>query len=149
MTGTSTIDYIIIMVLLISFVVIGILVASSVFHFSLLAIGQTNPSLTGSPAQCNISAVNVSTPTKTDYFRVTVSEGSPGLNYSVYAEIPPLTGPVFAGAYFVGSSIFSQDFQLQPGNNIFIGNTTGSSVEIGGQTYKSGGFCESIVQIKS
>ncbi len=146
--ATSTVEYVIIVILLVVFVAIGAMIAFSVFHFSLLGIGHTSPSLTSNPAPCNISLQNISTASKPNYFRLTVSEGSLGLNYTVFAGIGnAYVSPTRVGNYVVGLGVFSQDFQLAAPSNVFVANTTGSSVAVDGETYNAGGECTSIVQI--
>ena len=147
--GTSAVDYFIIVILLISFLIIGVVIASSVFHFALLPSGLIT-SGSGAPAPCTVNVTNVSTLSNPNTFKITVSEGSPGLTYRVYMNninSGDPSGLELIGNYSVGISSFSRDFTPADSaiSTIIIGNTTGSNVSIDGVKYSAGGTCESEI----
>ncbi len=148
--GTSGIEYFIVIILLISFLIIGVVIASSVFHFAILPSGIIT-SGSGSPVQCNASVVNVSTVNHQNEFKITISDGSPGLVYSVYANnINSASNPsslVLIGNYTSGINTFSKTITIEDPsmNTIIIGNTTGSNVSIDGVIYSAGGECQTEI----
>ncbi|MCL4391320.1 MAG: hypothetical protein M1284_00855 [Candidatus Parvarchaeota archaeon] len=144
--GASAVEYFIVVILLISFLVIGVVIASSVFHFALLPSGIIT-SGNGSPAPCTVNVTNISSPSSGNTFKITVSEGSPGLTYKVYMNNINGGDPSaleLVGNYSVGISSFSREFTPVDSaiNTIIIGNTTGSNVSIDGVKYSAGGTCE-------
>jgi hypothetical protein len=146
--GTSAVDYFIIIILLISFFVIGVVITSSVFHFAILPSGLITGG-SGSPVACNINITNISTGSEPNTFKITVSEGSPGLVYNVFASNTVNNPSALSriGNYTAGLNSFSDDLPINnPGiNTVIIGNTTGSKVSVNGVKYSAGGTCETEI----
>ena len=146
--GTSLVDYFIVIILLISFLIIGVVIASSVFHFAILPSGIVN-SGSGSPAPCNANVTNISTSSQQNRFKIVVSDGSPGLVYSVFASnLNSNPSNIYRiGNYTAGINSFSGDFTIKDPsmNTIIIGNTSGSNVSIDGVKYSAGGTCETEI----
>ena len=147
--GTSAVEYFVVVILLIAFLVIGVVIASSVFHFAIFPSGIIT-SGSGSPTACSANITNVSTPSKQNTFKVTVSEGSPGLIYEVFASNTVQSNPSSLskiGNYTAGINSFSTDLTIiNPKiNTIIIGNTSGSNVSIDGVKYSAGGTCETEI----
>ena len=150
--GTSAVEYFIVIILLISFLVIGVVIASSVFHFAILPAGVITSS-SGSPVTCSANVTNISTSSEHNLFKITVSDGSPGLIYRVFAsninknnKINP-SALSFIGNYTAGINSFSTDITIvDPGiNTVIIGNTSGSNVSIDGVKYSAGGTCKTEI----
>ncbi len=145
--GASAVEYFIVVILLISFLVIGVVIASSVFHFAIFPSGVIT-SGSGSPVPCSATVTNVSTASKPNTFKITVSDGSPGLLYKVFAsntaKSPSLS---VIGNYTAGIDSFSTDLTIvNPSiNTVIIGNTSGSNVSIDGVKYSAGGTCETEI----
>ena len=146
--GTSAVDYFIVIILLISFLIIGVVIASSVFHFAILPSGII-ASGSGSPAACNANVTNISTPSKQNTFKITVSDGSPGLVYNVLGSNTQSKPSAISriGNYTAGLNLFSVDITIKnPGiNTVIIGNTSGSNASIDGVKYSAGGTCETEI----
>lgn len=147
--GASAVEYFIVVILLIAFLVIGVVIASSVFHFAILPSGVITSS-SGSPVACSASVTNVSTSSKQNTFEITVSDGSPGLIYRVFASNTNKNDPSalsVVGNYTAGINSFSVNLTIvDPGiNTIIIGNTSGSNVSIDGVKYSAGGTCETEI----
>ncbi|MEM0143073.1 MAG: hypothetical protein QXL94_03865 [Candidatus Parvarchaeum sp.] len=149
MKGASAVEYFIVVILLIAFLVIGVVIASSVFHFAIFPSGVIT-SGTGSPVICNVNITNISTASKQNTFKITVSEGSPGLVYKVFANNVLQSSPDTIseiGNYTAGINSFSKDLTLiDPNiNTIIIGNTSGSNVSVDGVKYSAGGTCQTEI----
>ena len=132
--GTSAVEYFIVVILLISFLVIGVVIASSVFHFAIFPSGVIT-SGSGSPVPCSANVTNISTPSKQNTFKITVSDGSPGLIYRVFASNTAKSSSLSViGNYTAGIDSFSTDLTIvNPNiNTVIIGNTSGSNVSIDG-----------------
>lgn len=147
--GASGIEYFIVIILLISFLIIGVVIASSVFHFAIFPAGRISSS-SGSPLPCSINVTNISNANNPNTFKIEVSDGSLGLVYKIYMNNVNSSNPSnikAVGNYTVGINSFSKSFQIKnPGiNTIIIGNTTGSNVSIDGVKYTAGGQCESEI----
>jgi hypothetical protein len=144
--GSSAIETFIVIILFISFLVLGVVIASSVFHFSLLPTGIVSTG-TGNPVPCSVNITNLSTASKPNVFHVSVSDGAVGLVYKVYMNNIIASDPgkiELVGNYSVGTSSFSKTFtpvDLST-NTVIIGNTSGSNVSVDGIVYKAGGKCE-------
>ncbi len=147
--GTSAVDYFIVIILLIAFFVIGVVITSSVFHFAILPSGLIAGG-SGSPVACNANVTNISTNSKQNTFKITVSEGSPGLIYNVFASNTVQSNPSSLsriGNYTAGINSFSEDLTIINAeiNTVIIGNTSGSTVSIDGIKYSAGGTCETEI----
>ncbi|MGC8533046.1 MAG: hypothetical protein ACP5MV_00210 [Candidatus Parvarchaeum sp.] len=145
--GASAVEYFIVVILLIAFLVIGVVIASSVFHFAIFPSGVIT-SGSGSPVACSVNVTNISTPSKQNTFKITVSEGSPGLIYKVFASNTAKSASLsIIGNYTAGISSFSTDLTIaNPSiNTVIIGNTSGSNVSIDGIKYSPGGTCETEI----
>ncbi|MCL5976093.1 MAG: hypothetical protein M1580_00655 [Candidatus Parvarchaeota archaeon] len=145
--GTSAVEYFIVVILLISFLVIGVVIASSVFHFAIFPSGVIT-SGSGSPVPCSANVTNISTPSKQNTFKITVSDGSPGLIYRVFASNTAKSSSLSViGNYTAGIDSFSTDLTIvNPNiNTVIIGNTSGSNVSIDGVRYSAGGTCETEI----
>lgn len=145
--GASAVEYFIVVILLIAFLVIGIVIASSVFHFAIFPAGVIT-SGSGSPVACSVNVTNVSTNSEPNTFKVTVSEGSPGLIYKVFASNTAKSASLsIIGNYTAGINSFSTDLTVKNPdiNTIIIGNTSGSNVPIDGIKYSPGGTCETEI----
>ena len=147
--GTSAVEYFIVVILLIAFLVIGVVIASSVFHFAILPSGIIT-SGSGSPVACSANVTNVSTPYKQNTFKITVSDGSPGLIYRVFANNINKNDPSALSAignYTAGINSVSINLTIVDPkiNTIIIGNTSGSNVSIDGVKYSAGGTCETEI----
>ncbi|MCL4397226.1 hypothetical protein M1494_02670 [Candidatus Parvarchaeota archaeon] len=149
MKGASAVEYFIVVILLIAFLVIGVVIASSVFHFAILPSGLIT-SGSGSPVACSANVTNVSTPSKQNTFKITVSDGSPGLIYTVFVSNTAKSDPSslsVIGNYTAGINSLSTDITIiDPSiNTVIIGNTSGSNVSIDGVKYSPGGTCETEI----
>jgi len=145
--GASAVEYFIVVILLIAFLVIGVVIASSVFHFAILPSGAIT-SGSGSPAPCSVNVTNVSTTTKPNTFKIMVSDGSPGLIYRVFASNTAKSSSLsLIGNYTSGVNSFSVNLTVATPsrNTIIIGNTSGSNVSIDGVRYTAGGTCETEI----
>lgn len=147
--GASEVEYFIKIILFISFLILGLAIASSVFHFSLLPSGVIS-SGNGTPSPCIVNVTNISTTANPNTFKVSVYEGTPGLLYKVYMNNvngadPSEVEPV--GNYSVGVNSFSKTVKILDTtiNTIVLGNTSGSKVSIDGIVYTAGGTCESEI----
>ncbi len=145
--GTSGIEYFIVIVLLISFLIIGVVMASSVFHFAILPAGIISTG-SGSPVPCNASIASING--KPNEFNVSVSDGSLGLIYKVYMNNVDSSHPnalELVGNYSVGTSDFFRQVTISDRsiNTVVIANTTGSNVSIDGVKYTAGGQCEAEI----
>ena len=138
----NVINYIVSVTLLIIFAVAVVAIVVTVYHVSLLPSGSVT-SASSTPVPCQISLVNASTSSKLYYWNVTVDEGSPGLTYTVY--LVQSSSASLLGTYIAGESIFTKTIQVPGGKGSFIGNTTGSSKAVNGNTYSSGGECQATV----
>ena len=135
----NVINYIISITLLLIFAVAIVAIAITVYHVSLLPSGST-VATSSSPVPCSISIVNSSTPSQ---WIVTVEDGSPGLTYEVFMVNASQTSMV--GSYIAGENTYTKTISVSQGSIEFIGNTTGSSKSVNGNTYSSRGTCEAVV----
>jgi hypothetical protein len=136
----NVINYIISITLLLIFAVAIVVIAITVYHASLLPSGST-VATSSSPIPCKISIVNSSTPSQ---WIVTVEDGSPGLTYKVFMVSASQTSMV--GSYIAGENTYTKTISVSSSGSIeFIGNTTGSSKSVNGNTYSAGGTCEAVV----
>lgn len=146
--GTSGVEYFIVIILLLSFLIMGVVIANSVFHFAILPSGVIT-SGSGSPVPCNASAENISSSAAQHVFKITVAEGSPGLVYKVYANNinKDYQSLSLIGSYTSGLDSFSGNITIyDPAvNTVIIGNTSGSNVSIDGVKYSPGGTCETEI----
>jgi len=146
--GASAVEYFIVVILLISFLIIGVVIASSVFHFAIFPSGVIT-SGSGSPVACSANVTNISTSSQHNLFKITVSDGSPGLLYRVFASNTNRSNKnnpsalSFIGNYTAGINSFSAEITIVNTNlnAVIIGNTSGSNVSVDGVKYSAGGTC--------
>ncbi len=136
--GSTSIEKVAIIIILIIFMALAFLILSNVFHFSLLNTGGINPNLTTNPSQCQISFSNLSTVSNPCYYGLAVSGGSPGLTYTFYNNT---TGRI--NSYVVGESTLQINVSLLGRREVlFVCNTTGSPTAVNGFYYSAGGTAQ-------
>ncbi|MCL4398985.1 hypothetical protein M1293_00520 [Candidatus Parvarchaeota archaeon] len=141
--GSTTIETIVIVIIVVAFSVLVILIAVFVYHMS-LPLSSPVPSLSQSPAKCQITPYNISTSSAPNEFAISAYDGSLGVLYNVYMIYSGVTSKI--GNYTVGINTFNKTLTLQSGTTEFLCNTTGISPSSGKYTYGPGG--EFIITIK-
>ena len=136
--GSTSIEKVAMIIILIIFMALAFLILSNVFHFSLFNTGGINPSLTTNPSQCQIGFSNLSTASNLCYYGLSVSGGSPGLTYAFYNNT---TGRI--NSYVVGESTLQINVSLAGHHEVlFVCNTTGSTTAVNGFYYSPGGTAQ-------
>ncbi|MCL4400466.1 MAG: hypothetical protein M1348_01800 [Candidatus Parvarchaeota archaeon] len=148
--GSTSVEKVAVIMLLIIFLIVAILILIGVFHFSLFGVGQVVPKLTTEPAICSISYVNF-TPAggkNACCFQITASSGSPGIFYGVYSNSSTV-GKL--GTYKVGINSFLRNISINSAQGAglqyfgFVCNTSGSNSSTNGYYYSAGGAAQILV----
>ncbi len=139
--GSSSVEKVTVIIILISFLVIAFLILSNVFHFSLFSLGQSVPRLTTDPAVCSLVLINNFTTGTSCIYTLSVSSGSPGLTYTLYGNA---SQPEKIQSYVAGESSIDTNVTIKKGTSeeyyLFNCNTSGStSTSVNGFFYSAGG----------
>ncbi len=132
--GSSAIEKVVIIIILVAFAVIAFVIVASVFHFALPSLGGAGTGLGNAPARCTFSWTAYTTASGCHY-NVTAADGTPGIVYNVYNSTAGRMG-----SYVAGSSEFNADvFISNGGRETYYCNTTGYNGS-GGVRYTAGGL---------
>ncbi len=144
--GSSSVEKVAVIIILVSFLVIAFVILSNVFHFSLFDLGKTVPKLNTQPAVCGLTLINNFTTSSSASctYELYVSDGSPGLTYTLYSNI---TGKI--QSYVAGESDINTNITVTKGSTqkyyLYTCNTSGSNTAIDGFFYSPGGASDILL----
>ena len=142
--GSTSVEKVVVIIILVAFVVIAFVILSNVFHFSLLSLGKSVPTLTSQPADCGLTIINQFNTSQSCIYTLSVSDGSPGLTYTLYNNV---SGKI--QSYVAGASTIEWNATLTKGPTqryyLYVCNTSGSNVSIDGSFYSAGGSADVLL----